>query len=478
MAFGGLYASISGLQASRQSLDTISHNIANANNPNYVRQSAIHTNNPYTKSADGKLEVGTGVNVIQVRQIRDEFLDMKFRREITSFGYHYAKSQILEDVEGVFNEITNSGLQKVMDDFWGSWNELYKEPDSLTIRGLVHESAVAFVDTVNHLSNQLNDIKQNLNKEIMNKTNETNNLLNKIAQLNKSIKVVEGDKSKMKANDFRDERNALLDRLSELVPVTSYENHFGETIISLQGKDLVNGGYISKIDLKNDNTGLGNIYWENTSEQIDLKGLGELGGFIDVRDESMVKYIGRLDTLVNTMTERINILHSGKDFEGNIVGTAGFDLEGNQGDYFFVGTIKDGKNIITASSIKVNPILANFNKMAVSASGGSGDGNIAGKVYDIRTESLYGDMSVDGYYRDIILDLGLEREASRLISDNQGFLIKSIDEKRMGLSAVSLDEEMADMIKFQHSYTANSRVINAIDEMIETVVNRVGLVGR
>ncbi|MDR7856923.1 flagellar hook-associated protein FlgK [Tissierella sp.] len=465
MSFGGLYISISGLQASRQSLNTVSHNIANANNVNYVRQSAIHTNNPYTKSADSRLEMGTGVNVSQIRQIRDEFLDLKLRREMASFGYHNSKSQILEDVEGIFNEITNSGLQKVMDEFWNNWSELSNEADSLTIRGLVHESAVAMTETVNHLSNQLNDIKQNLNKEITIKVEETNSLLNKIALINKSIKVVEGENSKVKANDFRDERNALLDRLSELIPITSYENSYGETIISLQGKDLVNGSYISKIDMKTDEKGLGHIYWDKTNDKINLNGLGELAGYIDVRDGSLTNYMNRLDTLVSTVASRINDLHK-----------TGIDLQGmNLGLDFFVGT--DG--VITAANIKVNPALSNYNKIAISKTGGIGDGNIAKEIYEIRNdETLFGSMNIDGYYRDIILELGLEREASRLVADNQGFLIKSIDEKRSSLSDVSLDEEMADMIKFQHFYSANSRVINAIDEMIETVVNRVGLVGR
>lgn len=477
MGFGGLYISITGLQASRQSLDTVSHNISNANNKNYVRQSAIHTNNPYTKSFDGRLEIGTGVNVIQIRQIRDEFLDLKLRRENASFGYHYAKAQILEDVEGVFNEITNSGLQKIMDDFWNNWNELYKEPESLTIRGLVHESSVAFTDTVNHISRQLNDIRQNLNKEILIKVDEINNTLNKIGTLNNSIKLVEGENSRMKANDFRDERNALIDRLSELLPITSYENTFGETVISLQGRDLINGSYINTIDVKNDKDGLGHIYWKNSNEKIELNGLGELAGFIDVRDSSMVQYMNRLDILVRNMAGKINELHKG-----------GFDLEKKPGIDFFVGI--DGEN--PGASIKVNPDLANFNKIAVSETGAIGDGDIAKKIYEIRKEALYGaydfndpfsapakkDMNIDDYYRDIVLTLGLEREASRTISSNQEFLIKSVDEKRKSISAVSLDEEMADMIKFQHSYSANSRVINAIDEMIETVVNRVGLVGR
>jgi len=477
MAFGGLYTSISGLLASRQSLDTVSHNISNSNNKNYVRQSAIHANNPYTKSFDGKLEIGTGVSVIQVRQIRDEFLDLKLRREMASYGYHYAKSGILEDVEGVFNEITNSGLQNVMDGFWNNWNELYKEPESLTIRGLVHESSVAFTDTVNHISRQLNDIKQNLNKEILNKVEETNYTLKRIGILNESIKLVENQHSKMKANDFRDERNALLDRLSELLPITSYENSFGETVVHLYGRDLINSNNVSTLDIKNGPTGLADVYFKNTKDKMELNGLGELGGYIDARDKSMVQYMNRLDILVSDMANRINELHR-----------TGKDLLGNDGDDFFVGV----GGVITAANIKVNPELANFNKIAVSKSGEIGDGDIAKKIYEIRKEALYGefnsdnpfavpskkDMNIDDYYRDIVLSLGLEREASRTILNNQDFLIKSIDDKRKSISQVSLDEEMVDMIKFQHSYTANSRVINAIDEMIENVVNRVGLVGR
>lgn len=491
MGFGGLYTSISGLQASRYSLNTVSHNISNANNPNYVRQSVIHTNSPYRSLGDNRLQIGTGVQINEIRQIRDGFLDNKLRREMPTFGYYYAKSQTLEDIEGVFNEITDSGPQKVMNDMWNNWNELFKEPESLTIRGLVHESAVAFTDTVNHISNQLNDIKQNLNSQILTKVGEVNNLLEGISKMNQAIKVVEGEGGKVKANDYRDERNALIDRLSELIPVTTYEDSYGGTIVSLYGKDLVNGNYISKLDVKtdpNENTGLGHIYWEKSDEKINLSGKGQLGGFIDVRDKSLVEYMNRLDVLVGTMADEINALHK-----------TGFGLNGETNIHFF--DPKDGP--ITAANIKVNPELSKLNKIAVSKSLGSiGDGSIAKDIYEIRNKSIFTKfdpsnpynlkpdgtpmdendlefvMNIDNFYRDLTLKLSLEREESRLGANNQGFLIRSLDEKRQGLSSVSLDEEMADMIKFQHSYSANSRVINTLDEMIDTVVNRLGIVGR
>lgn len=470
MGFGGLYTSITGLIASRRSLDTVSHNISNANNPGYVRQSAIHADNRYTSISGERFQIGTGVNVSEIRQIRDEFLDKKLRRELASFGYHHAKAEILEDVEGVFNEITNSGLQNVMNDFWNNWNELYKEPESLTIRALVHESSVAFTDTVNHLSTQLNDIKQNLNKEIGIKVDEVNNILEKIASLNNSIKLTEGENSPVKANDFRDQRNVLIDKLSELIPVNAYENKFGETVVSLNGKDIVNGTHVSKIHMENDANGLGHIYFNNTNEKMDLKGLGDIGGYIDARDNSIEEYTNRLDILVNTMAEKINEIHK-----------TGTDLEGNSGINFFVSDSGD----MNASNIKVNPDLANFNKIAVSSSGATGDGDIAKAIYEARKEAILAEynaddpfgggvetMTTDEYYRDLILSLSIERESSRDVEKNQAFLINSIDQRRSEISNVSLDEEMTEMVKYQHAYAANSRVINAIDEMIDHIVNR------
>ncbi len=432
MGFGGLYTAVTGLTASRQSLDTVSHNISNANNPGYVRQSAIHASNRYTSASGDKLQVGTGVNLSEIRQIKDEFLDKKLRKEMATFGYHYAKANILEDVEGVFNEITDSGLQSVMNGFWNNWNELYKEPESLTIRGLVHESAVAFTDTVSHLSTQLNDIKQNLNKEIEIKVRDINNTLEQIAGLNKKIKLVEGENSKIKANDFRDQ----------------------------------------KIHMEKHNKGLGHIYFQNSNEKIDLKGQGDLGGYIDARDKSMSQYMNRLDILVSNVAKEINDIHA-----------TGYDLNGdNIGTKFFTG---DADGNITAANIKVNSLLANFNMIAASSSGAKGDGDIAKAINEARKTSLFGKyklddpfgttdktMTTDEYYRDITLTLSIERADSKGIADNQYFLINSIDERRREISGVSLDEEMTEMIKFQHAYSANSRVINAIDEMIDHIVNR------
>lgn len=500
MGFGGLYISISGIYANKKSLDTISHNIANVDNPNYVRQGAIHAESRYSLDAIKGLQTGTGVDIQQVRQIRDEFLDAKLRNEMATFGYHNTKSEILGEIEVIFNEITSSGLQNVMDDFWNGWSELSKEPDSLTIRGLLYENAVAFTTTVNHISTQLDNLQFNLNKEMLNSVEEVNGILEDIAGLNKDIKLAEGYSDNMSANDYRDVRNAKLDRLSELIPITYYENQYSEVVVSLNGRDLINGDYFNPIDIEFNNKGHGQIHWADTGAEIDLEGRGELGGYIDARDTVVVEYRERLNILVGEMASAVNALHElGTDLEG--------DTDADGIPFFDIGDPND-----PAATIKVNSALEDFSKIAISESGAKGDGEIAKAIFDLREANLFknydeyedgyvyeelsvegdhnlenvliaienkeGTMTQDGFYRDLILDLSLERQQSRSMAENQDMLIRQIDGRRQEISSVSLDEEMAEMLKYQHSYIANSRVVNAIDEMIENIVNRMGVVGR
>ncbi|NLY77192.1 MAG: flagellar hook-associated protein FlgK [Tissierellia bacterium] len=505
MSFGGLYISISGIYANKKSLDTLSHNIANANNKNYVRQSAIHGESRYTTNVQARFQKGTGVDVQQIRQIRDEFLDLRIRNENALYGYYSTKSEMLGEIEAIFNEMTTSGLQNVMDDFWNAWEELYKEPDSLTIRGLLHETAVAFTTTINHINTQLNNLQFDLNKEMINRAEEINGLLEDIVQLNKIIRKADGYGSNMSPNDFLDDLNGKLDRLSELIPIKYYHNQHGDVVVTLNGRDLINEDYYNPLKIEIDYKNHGQVHWSDTGELIDLAGQGELGGHIDARDKILPEYRDRLNILVGTLASVINAIHrNGHTLED--VPATGLD--------FFKFDIKN-----PSASIKVNPELGDFDKIATSLTGARGDGEIARAILSLRNVDLldkfdaYLDASgvryvhedienwigslttidnvdediidslkalglsltTDEYYKELILDLSLEREEAIQMANNQDILIRQLDQRRQEISAVSLDEEMANMIKYQHSYVANSRVVNAIDEMLEKIINGIGV---
>lgn len=505
MSFGGLYISISGIYANKKSLDTVSHNIANANNKSYVRQSAIHAETRYPTTNTIGLKKGIGVDVQQIRQIRDEFLDLRIRNEKALYGYFSTKSEMLGEIEAIFNELTYRGLQNVMDDFWNAWEELYKEPDSLTIRGLLHETAVAFTTTVNYINSQLNNLQYDLNKEIIQRAQEVNSILKDIAKLNKEIQKIAGNGVKISPNDLKDTLNAKLDRLSELIPINYYEDRFGGVVVTLDGRNLVNGDYINLLKIEIDDKNHGQVHWSDTGERMDLAGKGELGGYIDARDKLVPEYRDRLNILVGTLAEVINAIHR-KGYTLEEPSTTGID--------FFQLDLKD-----PSSTIKLNPELNDFTKIAVSLTGAKGDGEIARAVLNLRNIGLYGrrgeyqvggvteyvhdsianwisnlsslddidgdilnplkalglSMNPDEFYKELVLDLSLQREEALQMANNQDVLIKQLDERRQEISGVSLDEEMANMIKYQHSYVANSRVVNAIDEMLDRIINGIGV---
>ncbi|MDF2521325.1 MAG: flagellar hook-associated protein 1 FlgK, partial [Clostridia bacterium] len=168
--FAGLSIAISGAWAQQRALDITGHNISNVNTPGYSRQSVMHaTTQPTYVGVSGNgnnMNVGTGVDVSEVRQYRDYFLDQKLRRESESLGYWNTRKNSIEELETIFNDNSEEGLQKVMDNFWNSWSELSKPGGGLTARALVKENAIAFVETVKNLDNLLVNFREHRNNEI------------------------------------------------------------------------------------------------------------------------------------------------------------------------------------------------------------------------------------------------------------------------------------------------------------------------
>ncbi len=686
--FSGLSASISGLFANKKALDTISHNIANVNNPYYVRQQTIQASSGYNSLAGSYMQVGTGVNVQEIRQIRDGFLDIKFRTHSQDLGYWTTKTEIFEEVQGVFNELSEQGLQNVMDQFWNSWEELSKHPDNLTMRGLLHERAVAFVETVNHMGNQLDNLQININEDIKNKINEVNSIAKQVAALNKEIISLES--FDVQANDYRDTRNQLLDRLSQIANISFKDDPTGAVNILLGGQTLVNQSSYREIAAVKNNSTFVDVYWKDTltngitinasSQKVNLIS-GELTGLVDGRGDINSTIVGKGNGTVNDEVDvvfavdlsdsialseidienamksyrddmkkrgldvRINLITFGdaaspsfgvfedlatfnpdldftlaganEDFSHvvntiiddtkitfrpdahkklivfsdeniggsgtndtaniqgyvddlnnlgistTIVSNPAYKLDGDVpnegwdeithptgGQFFdinrlgtdtvglatdmaqetsdtasrymgeiasyneiipalkqklntFVNTIarninylhQKGKTLtgtdgaeffvagntsepIQAGNIKLNPLLDTLNNIAASASTDKGNGEIAKAIADVRQAYIFADMIGDEYFRDIISDVGVaanEIDASRI---SKQILLDQVYNNKSSISTVSLDEEMTNMLQYQHSYVANSRVVNAIDEMADFIINKMGIAGR
>ena len=190
-SFGSLSIGVSGIYASQKGLETISHNIANADNPEYSRQRVDFSESSMRNV--GQHKVGTGTDVSTIKQIRDEFLDNKLRSQVSEYGYWGERNSVYSQVESIINETgeigdkVTGGLAKTMDDFWKSFEELAKDPSNVTVRGVVKQRAEGLVTTVRHMYDQLDTLQSNINVRVQDVVDETNNIAKQIADLNKEI---------------------------------------------------------------------------------------------------------------------------------------------------------------------------------------------------------------------------------------------------------------------------------------------------
>ncbi len=286
VSFASYEIARSGLYVSERALFVTGHNISNVNTPGYVRQQAIIKNGPVHRSYHGNRSyyLGLGADMQQIRQIRHFFLDSVYRQENTSLGYWEARSKTLDEVQAILSEPMSSGLQNVLNQFWDSWQELSKEPDSLTVRALVRQRGEALAHHINHLGDQIDKLQSDINSEIKIRIDEVNSLSKEIAGLN--IEILKAESHGDTANDYRDQRNTCADRLAKLIDCQINEASDGQIEITAGGYFIVNKAQNTRLAAEEARPGSGFYVTriEGSQIEIPLKS-GMIKGLLESRGE-------------------------------------------------------------------------------------------------------------------------------------------------------------------------------------------------
>ena len=478
-SFRGLSIGISAVFANQRALDVAGHNISNVNTPGYTRQVISNSSSFYQKlgqSGNGKLlQLGYGVDVQEIRQYRDEFLDKKFKKESTELGYWESRYSSIEELETIFNDNTKEGLQTVMNNFWNSWEQLSKPTGGLTARPMVKENAIAFVETIKNMDNLLVNFRRSKDKEINENIVRVNEIAKQISGLNLDISKIESHG--VTANDLRDERSYLIDELSKKAKIQVIE---GNTInISLEGRMLVEGSRYDQIVTAPDtsNSGFVQLAWSGENKKLELSG-GSIMALFESRD-----------VLVKGFRENLNEFVKGIAAEVNAIHITGYGVKDAKHRNFFINVL-DATAAIDLSTIAFNPDLNEFDNIAAAEEAFNYEDNrIALKIAELRQNDYFSDneyetnltdrkFNYDEFYRNLISDLGNKGQEAATAVNAQKLLVDQIEYRRQAISAVSMDEEMSNLIKYEHSYNAAARIVNVMDEMLEIIVNKIGLVGR
>ena len=235
--FTGLNTMVRGVYINQLQLNTVGHNITNADTKGYSRQSV----NPTATAAEYRegVAIGTGVDATSITRARDIYADVQFRSETAKEGYYDMVAKNYDKIEAIFNDTHQSGIENSLQEFYKAWQNLSTNASDSASRTAVIEKGKAYADTIETASTQLRDQIKDVYDQIEIHVTDINQILEDITNINKIIITKEADGSS--ANDLRDQRDLLADNLSKYMNIGVHENEFGAYQITCGGITLISG---------------------------------------------------------------------------------------------------------------------------------------------------------------------------------------------------------------------------------------------
>jgi flagellar hook-associated protein 1 len=298
----------SGLSTYQSSIEVIGNNIANASNEDYTRQDTRFATNETI--AKGKHLFGQGVTIEKITRIRDELLDKQIRDSLTKEQYHTTKTTWLNTIESIYNEPSSNGIQNALSQFWESWNELTNNPENSAIRTNLITQTNNLTYLIQNISTKLSSFQEDIKTSIKDTITQINTTIEKIATLNGSIFKIESS-SVDEANNLKDQRDAALNKLSELTPIKYKKSDTGEINLFIGEHPLVWQDLFEKLTLKADpqNTSELNVEWE-WGDLLKTPNTGKLGALLDIKDNLLKEYQNQINTFSNNLISEVNEIYA------------------------------------------------------------------------------------------------------------------------------------------------------------------------
>lgn len=474
-----------GLAASKKSLEVTGHNLSNVNTEGFSRQ-RVNQSTAIPVSVGGFVQ-GTGVKINSVTRYNDEFIDKRLNNAIGNNKYYEARSENLEQVENIFNELDSDGLNQVLNKFFNSFRELANQPENETIRSVVRDNAGLVVKDFRRIRGTLDQQATNIDRKIQNSVQDVNQLLHHVADLNGKISSIESAQGE--TGDLRDQRDLALRNLSEHFKLHTYMDEKNRFVVTAQGiGTLITGLSVQELATitKNKNDSTNNM---NGSVEIVLKDRpsqkitdkfqgGALAAVVKVRNEDLKKLQNDIDGIAYQFTTSVNTIHRqgfvnrpikiGEDGEPVKIDSKGLTT----GIDFFKQPleVEGASNFIDLSELVKKDLT---NVAAALAPNAPGDNRVAIAISKLQHERISGEgnVTLEEKYLQTIGSIGLETGKARLDAEQATGIMAQATSLRERLTGVSIDEETANMVRFQHAYQASAKMMQAADEMFKTVLD-------
>jgi flagellar hook-associated protein 1 FlgK len=441
------------LRLFQRALETTGHNIANVNTPGYSRQTVeFKTQYPLTYYSEGWKALGTGVGLSQIARVRDSYLEASSRNSAGNMGRFETLSASLGQIEGIYGEPSEEGISAALDKFFDAWSALGSNPSDLAARVQVQSAGSMLASRVRNAYGQLLSLGSQLQSSATTTIERVNELGNQIAGLNKEIRQFEATGGM--PNDLLDKRDAAVRELSGLIDTKVERFQDGSYAVYVSGHALVDTGGSRPISAGT---------FDPVASTFTASGLTYTvkGGTLAGITQSVAQVENQktqLNTFADELREQINVPHR-----------TGIDQDGNTGNDFFNEAIPRTGAIDFSLSAAV---AASPRAIAAGVTGAPGDGGLAltfSQMRDIKFVAL-GDLSFQDYFSTNVGQVGTQAAYYKAQLDTETAVAEQIANQVQAASGVSLDDEMAEMMRYQRSYQASARALTVLDQVTEDLI--------
>ena len=473
--FLGFETARKGLVVNQKGLDVTGQNITNVNTEGYTRQridtvsvsSITHSN----IKVIGTSTVGQGVLVNGVSQIRDKQLDLRFRSEMSETAYYDKTLAILDGVETVLNEF-DSGIQPILSGFKSALQDLSVYPDQVTNANIVLSNAKSMTQILRHYSSQLDQVKGQYNTDLTIDVENANTLIKKVSELNTAIKnelgQVTSEHDTSNVNELLDKRNLLLDELSQYGNISTQDNNDGSIDVSFNEHKIIADQFTEQLNLHFTQDGSSTITWQSTGDSVILES-GTLKASLDFLNSDggsingIPYYQKQLNLLASRFAEILNTSFTETDGTQKVL----IEMDSNNPAH----SITISQDWVNKASYLIDNLKNN----------GSLDNtpilNIIAKLEGKNTLGTYVG-SLSDFVTSYVTTLGQDKSYYESRYEVSAAITEDIQNRRDSVSSVSLDEEGANLMLYDKAYKAVSRLMTAMDEFLDVIINKTGLVGR
>ncbi|MBK1878460.1 flagellar hook-associated protein FlgK [Pelagicoccus mobilis] len=478
---GNLANASKALTAHRFGVTTAGNNMANVNNPDYARQRVVIGEDGVVQTMAGPQ--GTGIEIQGFEHMRDKVLDRELLRESSLNASLSAQQAAMSKAESnLGQEISRSGdspfidgataddggiggIAETINNFFNAFHSLSANPGSDAEKESLLQKADILVEKLNVTSERFSDLHDDLALQVRTDVGSANQMLEEIARLNAEISRAESSKAGQ-ALALRDQRQGVLEDLSKIMQIKTEEipNSAGQIRVyvpTVGGEsptlDLVERGRFKEVDF--DDSGAAPIFTVGDDKvQIEIKS-GRVQGALAARDGAIADYRRGLDGLANELVTQINGLYN----TGVAPATTNFFADTGDAAELTAAGIKLASGLDASTLRTTNDPDQNL-----------GDNSLVLAIAELDQKKIagLGNRDFASFYRSTVTDLGenVAKVDARL--QDEEIVFKNLKAQREAVSGVNLDEEMTDMMKYQRAFEATGKLIRAIDEMLDVIVNR------